>query len=109
MKKYPPSPEEIDAAVLAFCDLAAADRKLFRGYRRVLPKLRAGGKEVQPARRRLGRLLIRRYRRDTGDLEAIVVGGPRWEAFRAWLKEHMAEINFAKLIVAVLTLMLMFI
>lgn len=94
--------DEIAQAVAVWCDLAAANTKAYRGFRRAIPLMRTETTYSRKPRRRLGQLLVRRYRRDTGE-----VGGVRWDNFKQWLHDHMDEINFARLIVAILTLLVM--
>ncbi len=99
---YCPTSDEINTAVTIWCDEATANKAAYHGCRRSIPRLRRETIENRKLRRRLGHALIRRYRRDTGE-----VGGPRWDRFREWLHAHMDEVNFARLIVGILTLVIM--
>ncbi len=103
-----PTAFEIAAAIEAFLIVVDNDVKLLPLHRGAIAQLRVDSPRSHWPRRRLGRLLINCYRRDTGDLSPVVVNGPRWSAFVAWIKSHMAEITFMRLIVALLMLLLMF-
>lgn len=54
-------------------------------------------------RRLLGRAAIRRYRRDTG--EATFGRGKFRKWLETWINEHQGAINFARLIVSIISLL----
>lgn len=103
-----PTAAEIAAAVQAFCEVAESDKKFFPRHRGAIRLMAVETERSRIPRRRLGRVLVNRYRRDTGDMRTVKPGGAMWEKFRAWIKEYAGEINFARLIVSILLLVLMF-
>jgi len=104
-RRQPDTDADRDEAARLFCDELRAVKSI---------RLRAGGAEmtgrfaaekIQAApkkqRRLVGRRLLKRYRRD-----AQAEGPVNWQAFRAWLKEHMAEMTFLRIILSVISILL---
>ena len=95
---------EIDKAIEIFCDVADTEPQLFRGHARRLKAIRLETLKTRPVRRKLAQRLVRRYCLDT----PTPVGGLiDWDKFRQWLKDHMAEIEFLRLILTILSLLIL--
>ncbi len=99
--------DEIDQAVSNYCDLAvlAPVPKSFEKssdlYYRAIHGLRISERRDR-GRRRLGKFLVRRYRK-----QEAVQGLIDWEKFHDWIEDHMAEINMLRLILSILMFMLL--
>ncbi len=103
----PITEDEIDQAIFSYCDLARKSDvpKAFQRrpslYYEALDGLQASPRKNRQ-RKRLGRFLINRYRKDQA-----IQGMVDWDKFKEWLKEHIAEINFLRLIVSILMLIIL--
>ena len=99
--------DEIDRAVVEYCGVAqkSAVPKAFQNkptlYFQAIEGLKQSNRKDR-RRRRLGKFLVAKYRR-----EQKVEGLIDWDSFREWLKEHMAEINFLRLIISILMFMVL--
>jgi hypothetical protein len=103
MSKLTVTPAESEHACQLFAEVAGTlknakigsqviqFRSLPRGHRR---------------RKMLGNRLVVRYRSDTGDKGPIQEGKFR-DWLKQWIADHQGVINFARLIVSILTLLIM--
>lgn len=99
--------DEIDRAVVEYCEVAGKSSipKAFQNKPSLYFQAIEGLKESDRRdrrRRRLGKFLVAKYRR-----EEKVEGLIDWDKFREWLKEHMAEINFLRLVISILMFMVL--
>lgn len=93
-------PKDSREAVRVF--LAAIDGR--QDCDRLQASLSREGKRGVAIRGAVGNHLIRQYQAETGEAGAI-----DWSKFRQWLDEHMSEINFARLLLSLLMLLLVFV
>jgi hypothetical protein len=104
-RRQPDTNADIDEAARLFCDELRTVKAI---------RLNAHGDEVtgryaaekiraapEKQRRLVGRRLLKRYRRETQ-----AKGPIDWQAFRVWLKEHMAEMTFLRIILSVISILL---
>jgi hypothetical protein len=92
-------------AVRHFLAVTAENKKLFPKHRKQLEMLKSSTHpKAAKARIRLGKMLIRHYRKDTNTVGAI-----DWQKFRDWLKEHIGELRLAQLIISILSVLIFFI
>ena len=96
---------DIDRASALFCDELATMKPIRLRTRKGEMSSRSAARKLRAAplqkRRRVGERLLVRYRKDTGCQGAI-----DWSKFHKWLKEHMGELTFLKIILSVITILL---
>lgn len=94
---------DIDKAAALFCDTLELVKSFRVGGSEVAGVRAARMLRAAPAGRRriVGRHVLQKYRRQTGRSGRI-----DWEKFHQWLKDHMAELTLAKVILSVISILL---